>query len=171
MLRIDLLLLRRRRTLRLSASIESDHEIWTGSELKFMDPVTVTGSVTATAGGGVVVRGSWKAPVYYDCSRCLRELHLEVERPLTLVYVPADGWAASDPDVRTLGSRETTLDLTEAIREEVVLEIPRYLVPREKEDGCCAECGDPVKRFSRVASESDRKPDPRWSALDALRTD
>ena len=171
MLRIDLLRLWRSRTLKLSASIESDHEIWAGSELKFTDPVKVTGSVTPTAGGGVVVRGFWKAPMHYDCSRCLRELRLEVERPLTLVFVPADGWEASDPEVRTLGTRETVLDLTEAIREEVVLEVPRYVVPREQEDGRCTQCGDPVQRFSKVKKEPGSEIDPRWSALKALRTD
>lgn len=171
MLQIDLLRLWRARTLKLSASIESDHEIWTGSELMFADPVKIAGSVTATAGGRVVVRGSWKAPMHYDCSRCLKELRLEVERPLTLVYVPADGWQVSDPEARTLGIRETTLDLAEAIREEIVLEVPRYLVPREQEDGRCAECGVPVKRFSKVKRELGSEIDPRWSALEALRTD
>ena len=171
MLRVDLLRLRRSRTLELSASLESDHEIWTGSELRFTDPVKVTGSVAATAGGGVVVRGFWKAPMFYDCSRCLRELRLEVSRPLTLVYVPTDGWEVSDPEVRALGSRETMLDLTEAIREEIVLEVPRYLMPREEEDGRCTECGDPVERFSKVEKEFGTEIDPRWSALQALRTD
>lgn len=155
----------------MSALIESDHEIWTGSELKFTDPVEVTGSVAATAGGGVVVRGFWKAPMSYDCSRCLRELRLDVEKPLTLVYVPADGWEVSDPETRSLGMRENTLDLTEAIREEIVLEVPRYLVPRERKDGRCTECGDPVETFSKVDKEPGSGIDPRWSALKALRTE
>lgn len=171
MLRVDLLHLRRSRRLDLNASIESDHEIWTGSELRFTDPVQVTGSVAAMAGGGVVVRGFWKAPMYYECGRCLRELRLVVKRPLTLVYSPAEGWEVSDPGARTLGGRETTLDLTEAIREEIVLEVPRYLVPREQEDGCCTECGDPVERFSRAEEEFGSGTDPRWSALKALQTD
>lgn len=171
MLQIDLLRLRRSRTLELSASIESGHEIWTGSELKFADPVKVAGSVAATAAGGVVVRGFWKAPMRYDCGRCLRELRLEVERPLTLVYVPEDGREVSDPEIRTLGTGETTLDLTEAIREEVVLEVPRYLVPREREDGRCTECGDPVDAFSREKEELGSGTDPRWSPLRALRTE
>ena len=171
MLKVDLLRLRQSRTLKLSASLEADHEIWTGLELKFAEPVKIDGSVTATAAGGVVVRGSWRAPMGYDCGRCLKELRLEVERPLTLVYVPAEGWQVSDPEVRTLRIRENTLDLAEAIREEIVLEVPRYLVPREKEDGRCTECGDRVERFSRVMHEPGSEIDPRWSALEALRTD
>ena len=171
MLHVDLLRLRRGRTFNLSAAIESGHEMWNGCELRFTDPVEVTGSVMATADGGVVVRGFWKAPMRYDCSRCLRALRLEIARPLTLVYVPVDGREVSDPEIRSLGTRGTTLDLTEAIREEVVLEVPRYVVPREREDGRCTECGDPVERYRKVEEALETETDPRWSALKPLRTD
>lgn len=170
MLRIDLRFLRQSRTLPLNARIEADNEVWTGSQLTFADAVEITGSVAWTAEGGVVVRGSWKALLRYDCSRCLRRLPLAVERPLTLVFTPAEGWEATDPDVRTVGFQQTTLDLTDAIREEIVLEVPRYLLPRA-EDGRCAECGDPVERFNQTNEEGDDGIDPRWSALQALQSD
>ena len=170
MLEIDLSRLRRNRTQIVSASIPSDAEVWTGTELTFSGAVEVTGSAALTADGGVIVRGFWKAPVLYDCGRCLEELSITVERPLILVYAPSDGWEASDPEVRTIGYQETTLDLREAIREEVVLEVPRYYLPGEKDDRC-AKCGDPVERFKKVAEEPEAGIDPRWSALKALQTD
>ena len=170
MLCIDLRSLRRRRALPLDARIDADSEIWTGSQLAFADSVEVTGSVTATAEGGIVVRGSWKALLLYDCSRCLQQLQIAVKRPLTLVYTPAEGWEVTDPDVRTVGFQQTMLDLTEAIREEIVLEVPRYLLPSE-EDGRCTECGDPVERYNQVKEEGDDGIDPRWSALQSLKTD
>lgn len=170
MLRIDLRQLRRSRTLPLDARVDSDDEVWTGSQLTFADAVEVTGSVAQTADGGVVVRGSWKAPLLYDCSRCLQQLRVVVTRPLTLVYTPADGWEAADPDVRTVGYQQAELDLADAIREEIVLEVPRYLLPSE-EDGRCVECGDPTDRFTKVTEEGDSGIDPRWSALQSLKTD
>ncbi len=171
MLRIDLRHLRRSRTLPLSARIDSDDEIWTDSQLTFADAVEVTGSVATTAEGGVLVRGSWRASLLYDCSRCLQQLEVVVKRSLTLVYTPADGWEVADPDVRAIGYQQTMLDLTEAIREEIVLEVPRYLLPSE-EDGRCVECGDPVERFKKVTKEPDSDGiDPRWSALQSLKTD
>lgn len=170
MLRIDLRHLRRSRTLPLNARIDSDNEAWTGSQLSFADAVEVTGSVTLTADGGVVVRGSWQAPLHYDCSRCLQQLKVVVKRPLTLVYTPADGWEAADPDVRTMAYQQTMLDLTDAIREEIVLEVPRYLLPSE-EEGRCVECGDPVERFTKATEESGTGIDPRWAALQSLKTD
>ena len=168
MLRIDLRHLRRSRTLPLEARIDSDDEVWAGSQLTFAEPVEVAGSVAPTADGGVVARGAWKASLLYDCSRCLRQLKVVVTRPLTLVYMPADGWEAADPDVRTVGYQQTMLDLTDAIREEIVLEVPRYLLPSE-EDGRCVECGDSVDRFNQVTEETGI--DPRWSALKSLKSD
>ncbi len=168
MLRIDLRHLRRSRTLPLEARIDSDDEVWAGSQLTFAEAVEVAGSVAPTADGGVVVRGAWEAALLYDCSRCLEQLKVVVTRPLTLVYMPADGWEVADPDVRTIGYQQTMLDLTDAIREEIVLEVPRYLLPSE-EDGRCVECGDPVDRFNHVTEETGI--DPRWSALQSLKTD
>ena len=168
MLRIDLRHLRRSRTLKLEARIDSDDEVWAGSQLTFAEAVEVAGSVAHAADGGVVVRGTWKASLLYDCSRCLQQLKVVVTRPLTLVYMPADGWEAADPDVRTIGYQQTMLDLTDAIREEIVLEVPRYLLPSE-DDGRCVECGDPVDRFNQVTEETGI--DPRWSALESLKTD
>jgi uncharacterized metal-binding protein YceD (DUF177 family) len=152
------------------ASIAPDEELWSDSGLRFSGAVEVDGSAALTAEGGVVVRGSWKAPVLYDCGRCLEALHVAVERPLTLLYVPSGGWEAEDPDVRTIGYQQTTLDLREAIREEVLLEVPRYVLPIEKE-GRCTECGEPVERFRTVPEEPESGADPRWAALKALQTD
>ena len=72
--------------------------------------------------------------------------------------------------MRTIAYQRTMLDLTDAIREEIVLEVPRYLLPNE-EDGRCVECGDPVEHFSEVVEETGSGIDPRWSVLQSLKTD
>ncbi len=170
MLQIDLSRLRRRRKATVQAAIAPDAEIWNGSELRFSGAVEVAGTVAVTAEGGVVVQGSWKAPVEYDCGRCLAALEVTYDRPLTLLYAPGGGWEASDPDVRTIGYNDTTLDLQEAIREEVVLEIPRYFIPAQ-DGGRCERCGHPAEQFAGIPERSEARPDPRWSALRALQTD
>ncbi|GEM_PF-3252966 len=154
----------------MRASIPPDEELWTDSGLTFSGAVEVDGAAALTAEGGVVVRGSWKAPVLYECGRCLEAVDVAVERPLTLLYAPSGGWEAEDPDVRTIGYQQITLDLEEAIREEVLLEIPRYFLPVEK-DGRCTECGDPVERFRSPPEEPESGTDPRWAVLEALQPD
>ena len=170
MLQIDLWRLRRVRTLALDGAVTPESRLWTDSELDFSGAVEVTASAALTADGGVVVRGSWRAPVRYECGRCLKELDIAIERPLEFLYMAGEEWEGTDPEVRTLGYGDGTLDLRDAIREEVLLEVPRYHLP-DDEAGCCTECGDPVERYRYVAEEPREGTDPRWSALKALQTD
>lgn len=173
MVQVDLLGLRRSGTAKVRGEIASDDDIWAGSELSLATGVQLSGSAAATAAGGVVVRGSWRALLRYDCGRCLKELLLEFERPVTLHYHAADDHSVADldgdPDVRTVSAHETALDLAEAIREEVVLEVPRYMVPAEGVDGSCGECGVPVRDYiCNRAERRDAEVDIRWSPLAAL---
>ncbi|MYA42338.1 MAG: DUF177 domain-containing protein [Gemmatimonadetes bacterium] len=170
MLQIDLSRLRPGRETTVQATIAPDAEIWNGSELRFSSAVEVAGAVALAAGGEVVVRGTWKAPVEYDCGRCLEVVPVSFEGPLNLVFAPGGEWEASDADVRTIGRHDTMLDLEEAIREEVVLEIPRYFIPAAT-NGRCDRCGHAAERFGRVPERPMDQPDPRWSALKALQTD
>ncbi|MCY3944210.1 MAG: DUF177 domain-containing protein [Gemmatimonadetes bacterium] len=173
MVQVDLLGLRRSGTVPVRGEIASDDDIWAGSELSLATAVQLSGSAAATATGGVVVRGSWRALLRYDCGRCLRELLLEFERPVTLHYHAAHDHSVAeldgDPDVRTVSAHETAIDLAEAIREEVVLEVPRYMVPAEGVDGSCGECGVPVRDYiCNRAERHDAEVDVRWSPLAAL---
>ena len=168
MVQIDLLSLRQRRTLTLAGSIGPDSELWAGSGLRFADAVEVRGTAALAADGGVVVQGSWRAPLIYECGRCLDDLQVAVERSLTLLFVLDGSWEA--PDVRVIDGRETVLDLQDAIREEIVLEAPRYYTAGE-EDGRCTRCGSPVQEFRSEPHGAGSNMDPRWAALKALQTD
>lgn len=93
---------------------------------------------------------------------------------MNLLYMPRDSWESgepSDPDVRILDDRATTLDLKDAIREEVLLEAPRYVLPAEGDDGRCVECSRPVERFRRRPNHEETGADPRWAALRALQSE
>ncbi len=170
MLKVDLLRLRQSRRIGLRGAIPPDADLWAGCDLKFSSAVEVVGSAAMTAEGGFVVRGSWHAPVLRDCDRCLEEVRLPIRRSFSLVYVLDGGEDKGDPDVRVFGQWSTTVDVEEAVREEVVLEVPRYFLP-DQEEGCCTHCGLPADRFEHVGSGPGSDVDPRWSALRAIQTD
>ncbi len=174
MLTVDLLRLWRERTLPVRGAIGPEAGLWKGSGIAFAEPVDVTGAASIAADGGVLVRGSWKSVVDQECGRCLEELRLRVGKPMSLLYMPRDRWESverDDPDVRLLDDRANTLDLKDAIREEVLLEAPRYVLPAEGDDGRCLDCGRPVERFRAGPREAETETDPRWAALQALRSD
>ncbi len=169
MLRIDLWKLRPSSTRALKGAIAPDAGVWRGSGLKFADAVEVAATAAMTPEGGVVVRGRWRARPVYECGRCLEAVELSVERPLAVVFQPGEaGDDANDPDLRVLDPRNGNLELDEAIREDVLLELPRYHCPGE-DRGRCVACGERMERFVRAPSPSPESVDPRWSALAALR--
>ncbi len=168
MLTIDLVRLRQCRAVSVDGCIPGDADAWIGTGVQVIDAVEVSASATATSDNGVVVRGTWSASVAYECNRCLDTLSVTFQRPLALVFVAAGDMEALDPDVRTIDAGHAMLDLTEALREEVLLEVPRYHAPQELDDGCCARCGEKTEKYTTVQEASAREIDPRWQAL--LRT-
>ena len=148
----------------------AEPEFWDGAGLRFAEPVRFSGVVELAGDGSLVVRGSWSACLAYDCARCLEPLKVPATRTLLMVYALDEEWERDDPDVRTIDAGASEADLEKAIREEVVLEMPRYFLPEADGDGRCTRCGDPVDRPEKTPSGQER-PDPRWAALDALKTD
>lgn len=155
-----------------------DAPLWSGSELTLASPVAVEGAASATAEGSVVVRGSWKTVALHECGRCLEELRVPVERALTLAYV-ADGGrrrggaddSPAGADERVLDGRSGALSLDDALREEVLLAVPRYLSPSEDDEGRCTRCGVAATRFRQSPEPSESAADPRWAALRALQAE
>lgn len=154
-----------------------DAALWDGSELTLATPVAVEGAALATAEGSVVVRGSWETVVVHECGRCLEDARMPVQRAFTLAYVPDErrpGGAAAwtDADERVLDGRSGVLNLDDAVREEVLLAVPRYLVPGEDGDGRCTRCGVPAARFRQPPKPPEPAvADPRWAALRALQAE
>ena len=170
MLTLDLVRLRQERTLPVEASVDADADLWAGSGLQFQGPVEIRATAQMTADGGVLIRGQWDAAVRYECGRCLEPLDMGGGHEFSLLYMPADGWVSDDdPDVWTVGSGERTLDFSEAFREEVLLELPRYVLPEEDEEGRCSSCGKPTDGFRQEQDQSGS--DPRWAKLKALESE
>ena len=70
-----------------------------------------------------------------------------------------------------MDGQDTTIDLQPAIRDEIVLESPRYFLPLANDDQNCTRCGIHVDQFKRTQDETETEIDPRWSALTTFQTD
>lgn len=75
-----------------------------------------------------------------ECRRCLKPVEASFSAPIAAVYSTASD-VADDPGVYPLADPVTAIDLTDAVREEVGLNAPQYMLCREDCAGLCAGCG------------------------------
>ena len=127
-------------------------------------PVSYRLTVTRVS-GGVHISGSVSTSVTGACARCLRETSCRVANDRIDLFFPVGA--------------EETLDITGAIREELLLELPMNILCREECAGLCEKCGADLNEGpcgcrpggdddGPEAASSDGNP---WSALDGLHLD
>jgi uncharacterized protein len=102
--------------------------------------------VVEKSGERVSVRGTVRSRAHLECMRCLREFDLPLEAPL-VVYAERSGSTSRDEqealelDDYMLFHDGRRLDLREAVREALLLEMPITPVCREDCPGLCPRCG------------------------------
>lgn len=112
---------------------------------------------------GVLVSGTVSAPWEGECRRCLGiacgSAVVAVRELFEQHPTEGDTWPL----------RHDQVDLEPLVREAVVLELPLAPLCREDCQGLCPICGADRNDGSCGCAPDDR--DPRWAALDALRTE
>lgn len=123
---------------------------------------------------GIMADGAFDTEVKVDCSRCLNEykcpLHIEIQDeyfPLTDINTGTPLPVPEEPDAFTIDEQHV-LDLTESIRQGILLAMPMKPLCREDCAGLCPQCGQNLnEKTCNCASE---KIDPRWSKLVAVKS-
>ena len=113
--------------------------------------------------GGVVVSADVAAPWAGECRRCLRPIAGQVSSRVRELYE-----AHSDGE-ETYPLRGDQVDLAALARDAVLLELPQAPLCTEDCLGLCPECG--ANRNEGDCGHVISTIDPRWAALDALRTE
>lgn len=111
---------------------------------------------------GIVVSGSAKATWAGECRRCLRPIRdrLEVDFDELYQQVP------DNPDAYAIVNDQ--IDLLPMVRENVLLAIPLGPLCRQDCPGLCPQCGQDLSEGQCGCSAA--ITDPRWAALDDLRS-
>lgn len=169
MLTLNLAELYRRGSLEIDGDIEPDDPIWKGGEIELLAPVHVRARATPVASGEIWVQGRLATTVAGECRRCLDPVEVKVQEALELLFVPSDereGGAEGDAEARVLDLNAQEVDLTEPVREELLLAVPRYVVCEADCRGLCPRCGANRNRESCECTFDE--PDPRWDKLRAM---
>ena len=89
------------------------------------------------------VRARLKGELNLECDRCLDEFRKPFEADFELVFVqksPREE-VIDDDYIRSYSPHMKQVDITNDIKEIVLLSIPMKKIPEEKEDGSCSWCG------------------------------
>lgn len=168
MLKLDLNRLEREGSARVEGEIPQADPLWEGTGLTFEGPLKVRMEAQAAGSGEVVVRGTVRGVLTRECRRCLDPVAMEVDQEVTLVYSPTDALSdEGDPEIREIPAGADELDLGAAIREELILDLPSFMVCSPDCRGLCPQCG--VKLDEETCTCTTDEADPRWDALRALK--
>ena len=122
----------------------------------------------------VLLQGRLGATVHLRCDRCLRDYQVDLDAPVWMVleYNDPGSWHGGeidlqpeDLDVVTL--TEPVVDLVEAARQQIYMEIPMRHLCRDSCKGLCSQCGADLNRQKCSCVPEDRN-NP-FAALAALK--
>ena len=141
-----------------------DEESWGGDTVTFPQPVRLSGSYLI-AEDTVVVQAVAQARVQSRCARCLAPAFTEVSVPVNEAFLRRkEGEAVpTDPDTYTYEGHE--IDLTDAVRACVLLEVPAKVLCREDCRGLCPICGADLNVSPCTCQKDSARRNP-FSALE-----
>lgn len=155
---------------RIEGDISPDDPLWEGLDFRLLEPLRVD-LAGQSVGEGVLVRGRIHTRLGLECRRCLAPVEGEVDDEVTLLYEPL---AEEDEDdlageLYPLPGRGDALDLGPALREQLIIRVPDYVVCSEACRGLCPTCGANLNETScECVPEEEASP---WNALKNLKFD
>lgn len=111
-----------------------------GVDLELVDPVTVRGRLQQTGEGEFYWHAFLAGRVKGECRRCLGGVFVPIDIEIRVLFSD-DPETTEDPGVYPLGNGAAELDLGHAVREELALAVPGFLVCRDDCAGLCSQCG------------------------------
>ncbi len=89
------------------------------------------------------IRAGIKGNLNLECDRCLEEFKKPIEAGFEVVFVQKSPREEeiNDDYIRTYNPHMKQVDITNDVKETIILSIPMKKVPEEKPDGSCSWCG------------------------------
>lgn len=146
------------------ASFAAEDPLFADLDFVPAEAVRVSGRLSMTGPGRYYWSAKIETAVLRTCRRCLEEVEVAIRAPVSLWFT--EDREDQDPSVWVIPQRSVELDLGDAVREELILAVPEYVLCREDCRGLCDQCGQDLNLGSCACR---RRPDERWSVLEELR--
>jgi len=163
MLRVDLRELARG-PVETRGELKQDDPAFEGTDISLQEPVAVSGRLQSIGEGRFYWQGTASTVIQGECRRCLTSVSTPLRLEIGALFTQ-DVAALDDPDSYAVAPDATEVDVTPAVREELLLVAPRYVVCREDCKGLCAQCGKDLNDGACGCAPADA----RWHPLQALR--
>ena len=128
----------------------------------FVD-VRVEGEYLCTGDNRISVKAEVSAQADTRCSRCLEPVRVPVRATVDAVYDRQPD--PEDPDLYSFEA--STVELTDAVRDALLLELPMRVLCKEDCKGLCPECGINLNKDTCTCQEGAEVINP-FSALTHL---
>lgn len=149
--------------------VPPDHPMWEGTGLALAKPLEVD-LQARSVGEGIFVRGTIRTTLVLPCRRCLAETEREVDETVDLFFQELEEEEEdAGGEVYPIPPRGDDLDLTEPVREQLLLRVPQFVLCREECRGLCPQCGADMNR-APCECVPEEEPSP-WDALRKLKLD
>jgi uncharacterized protein len=135
-------------------------------EISLAGPVRLMHTVN-----GVLVQGDLEAEVVLQCARCLEPVTISLEVPVEETFEPTLDIATGqmvkpeEEDKALWINEHHILDMSEVLRQDVLLEMPVHVLCRPDCRGLCSTCG---QNLNEGTCDCEAEPDPRWAQLTEL---
>ena len=138
---------------------------WNGDAIAYTAPVTLSGTYML-ADETVIVRGIARAEITSPCARCLKPTVTAVEAEVEEAFFrDADGTLEVEEDQYKYSGH--VLELDDAVRTALLLEMPSRVLCKEDCKGLCSQCGQDLN-INECSCQKDLTHRNPFSALASL---
>ncbi len=117
---------------------------------------------------GVLTTGNFRTEIVETCARCLEPVTVPLETDVEEVFAPTvdiltgKSITPDEEDQALWIDEHHVLDLSEVLRQDVLIAIPITTLCREDCRGLCPRCG---QNLNAGTCTCEPEPDPRWGPL------
>ena len=138
---------------------------WNGDVIEYTAPVTLSGTYML-ADETVIVRGVARAEITSPCARCLKPTVSTVEADVEEAFFrDIDGTLEVEEDQYKYSGH--VLELDDAVRTALLLELPSRVLCKEDCKGLCSQCGQDLN-INECSCQKDLTHRNPFSALASL---
>jgi uncharacterized protein len=127
-------------TLTIETEIGPDEPLCQFQEYRLTSPLIIRGVLQNSGAGTITWTGRLRTTYSGECARCLAEVESELDLPVEERF-RAQGLTGSGEDGDIYRYSGTVLDISQAIRDNLVTALPQRLLCREGCRGLCPVCG------------------------------